>query len=603
MDKKILLMFLGGTPTSPNIINHWKMLNTEFANKDNYYIVIHPLILEENIINIEFKNIFKEENIFIVSKEYHLSTEWATRSLSDATLLMAEYAHLYTENLLYDKYILLSANCCPLYTLDEIFNVITSNNKSWLFTNDYIRLSDSTLYEKPTETVYTTNFDRFFFNRYNFSQWMILDKIHMRFFFPHDTPIYKKKIEETMCNNYINSIRLIDRSHCTCRELYFYLKSYDECDLSDEMFFGTFIIYKLVNQKIKDIQLSALDKLAILKDNIENISEEDIKYNLQHIPKIILDEMSRINTVNQSKINFVNQLYKFPSKKQFGLNGVLNDAPTEFKNKIYLQKSEDEEDDAIDKFYFKMSTYTNWNYTSVNPFNILRGIPFDINKTEYLNSLEIFDFTKLKIIDIRKYSLPKSHPNEYSIWTFRNILNLYYLLRYCITNSHTKNFDKYFDIDIYKSYLIYHKIICKKLYISNGFSEESLLNNDIRVLLDESKEVPIDIIEDMITRYSINLDEQYGSTITDSVLISALSMGSLFIRKCTDTSLIETFTTVLKQCKYIFLSEPLREITEIDTLTPFNLSIYKKYLKYKLKYINLKNAEVLGRASLSLNVS
>jgi hypothetical protein len=42
-DKKILLMFLGGAITAPNLIKHYKIMNEEFKNKNNYYIVIHPM--------------------------------------------------------------------------------------------------------------------------------------------------------------------------------------------------------------------------------------------------------------------------------------------------------------------------------------------------------------------------------------------------------------------------------------------------------------------------------------------------------------------------------------------------------------------------------
>ena len=142
LDKKILLMFLGGTPNSANIIKHWVSMNKEFTKSANYYLVIHPIILTNFVIDTNFKQIFNPENIYIVNEEHHMLTEWATRSISDSTLIMMEYAHLANNHELFDKYILLSSNCCPLYNLDEIYNQITSNDKSWLATNDSIFLSD-----------------------------------------------------------------------------------------------------------------------------------------------------------------------------------------------------------------------------------------------------------------------------------------------------------------------------------------------------------------------------------------------------------------------------------------------------------------------------
>ena len=105
-EKKILLMFLGGTPNSSNIIKHWISLSIN-SYINNYYLVIHPIILNDFVINPEFKQLFNSDNIYIVNEEYHLLTEWGTRSLSDATLLMMEYAHNMNNHNLFNKYIVL----------------------------------------------------------------------------------------------------------------------------------------------------------------------------------------------------------------------------------------------------------------------------------------------------------------------------------------------------------------------------------------------------------------------------------------------------------------------------------------------------------------
>ena len=124
-------------------------------------------------INEEFKKIFNPNNIFIVDENHHLLTAWATKSLSDATLMMMQYAHIQNSENLFDKYILLSPNCCPIYTFDKIYNYLTLNDKSFInFSNGiHTNPSDVNIYSLPP-SIKTG------------SQWMILDKQHIKIFFP-----------------------------------------------------------------------------------------------------------------------------------------------------------------------------------------------------------------------------------------------------------------------------------------------------------------------------------------------------------------------------------------------------------------------------------
>jgi hypothetical protein len=110
----ILLMFLGGTPDSPNIIQHWKNMNTTFTTRDRVYLVVHPLQLPYEI-HPEFASLFDPSHICIVDEEHHVPTHWGTFSLVNAELFMMQYAHYqiwFTD--FFTKYILLSSTCCPM---------------------------------------------------------------------------------------------------------------------------------------------------------------------------------------------------------------------------------------------------------------------------------------------------------------------------------------------------------------------------------------------------------------------------------------------------------------------------------------------------------
>jgi len=81
------------------------------------------------------------KNISIVDKEHWIETKWGTRSLSDATLLMMQYAFLKYGDI-FKKYVLLSPNCAPLYNFDIIYNEFNKDDKYWIqcISDDYMGL-------------------------------------------------------------------------------------------------------------------------------------------------------------------------------------------------------------------------------------------------------------------------------------------------------------------------------------------------------------------------------------------------------------------------------------------------------------------------------
>ena len=63
-------------------------------------VVVHPKTVTDKI-SADFKNIFKEKNVFKVDEAHHIDTAWATLSLVDALLLMMQYAHSQHSNELF----------------------------------------------------------------------------------------------------------------------------------------------------------------------------------------------------------------------------------------------------------------------------------------------------------------------------------------------------------------------------------------------------------------------------------------------------------------------------------------------------------------------
>ncbi len=172
-------MFLGGLPSIEENIKHYTKLNDIFTNKLNFYIVVHPLVLESEIniktSNLNFLSIFEQSNVFIVDDKHHIPTSWSSQSLVDATLLMIQYAHKQNGSHLFDKYILLSSTCVPIFTFDEIYKEIVVDDKSWInfMLKDYDEKKISEPYNKYDVKI-------------NGSQWMILDKKHISMFFVSD---------------------------------------------------------------------------------------------------------------------------------------------------------------------------------------------------------------------------------------------------------------------------------------------------------------------------------------------------------------------------------------------------------------------------------
>ena len=620
--KKVLLMFLGGAPKEPNIVQHWITMNSSFINKKNVYVVIHPMDYA-NEINSEFKAIFEEDNVYKVDEHHWVPTLWATKSLVDATLLMMQFAHGKNENKLYDKYILLSSTCCPLYRLDVIYEDITIDNKSIMdITNN-----------SPTVV--------------GQSQWMILDKQHVKIFFAEGRLnntyiIIKGAICQQMINEpkQLNSLRLPNITQSNPPNdinLHNYYWKFHWCEIADETFFVEYIF------RYFNIGRAANGNYDLSNPNIlehfRKITEVELQNNIKSIHNNILDNLKAISDTNLSTITYLEPI-------------IFSHGAKFYENEKYKILSL-----FIKEIEFIYSTYLIvLPITEFSPLNVLRGFNlFKLNVNEYINSdnePEILKgyvdslmtgtctYLSKRVGDVynqKAYSLipTTTHPIEYTTYTLRNILNTFILLLeiLCVFRPKHKTTN-----DLHR-YSIRTIII---MYINILVNEFDLYEENIEIYIDETKKevkmVPIkSFLKDFINgtfdemldkvwtilshkEYEITqiykkinekyksydkatldtkMNKQFGTIINNNILLSAICHQSYFIRKCNDSSKIETFSNVLKELSFItsvpkinhteFIIKPMKPFNFIGNINKTEDYFKNKYLKYKKKYIELKN--------------
>jgi hypothetical protein len=598
-NKKILLMFLGGAISAPNLIKHYAIMNEQFNNKDNFYIVIHPISLPYKV-NEEFKKIFNPDNIFIVDENHHLLTAWATKSLSDATLMMMQYAHIQNSGNLFDKYILLSQNCCPLYTFDKIYDYITQNNKSYLsfsngsYTDPYTVEISNTIYNKPIF-------------KYG-SQWMILDKQHVKIFFPVDiSKTYIK--DDTICckfNERIQVIKIIENNNsenCYIKRIFNLFNI--ECTNTDECFFITSILYYIIHEK----------KYENWKEQLDLFNFYNTQYKIYNFPKDIYSKLENIYNYLNKKVKYIFPIY-LPRYIEWHTNRVFDNfsdplnnifgAPNTYKNNdIYIKQT-------------NQSTYCDWLYISIEPLNFLRNFEFTADSPNinlYLKNNPVNNYCILNklVIDCPKFTnklsciskineyikkcikqygrdnkkcnikptfknctiLPFSHPLEYSYYNIKSILNAFILINKlkCIIPEIKEN-DEYYHT-FYCVYHLYKKILILEFEITDPQIISTLFLNwsnlDHREeIRNENKLDNQQLINLIFQNPELEkiLEINIGTYITHNTLVSAMNSSSLFIRKCYDTSFIQEYSNILKECVIMNIPNSEDKLSVIQNLLP-----------------------------------
>ena len=198
------------------------------------------------------------------------------------------------------------------------------------------------------------------------------------------------------------------------------------------------------------------------------------------------------------------------------------------------------------------STYVNWCYYSISPYNLLRGYQFSYdNKNLSLDEIldkdpkDLISYENKLIINDSTRIEPKSHPLEFSIWSIKNMINA------LIISEH-----------IYDVLSKYYHILNSHLGIPN--LNECLTRGD---LVDRDKLVQI-IGDNLANISEEQLNIRVGVQITPE-LLEKIKPYCLFIRKCMNGSnILESYRTS-------------------------NVSTSKnKYMKYKNKYLQLKKMKL-----------
>jgi hypothetical protein len=591
-NKKILLMFLGGAISSINLINHYKIMNDIFINKNNYYIVIHPISLPY-IINEEFKNIFNPDNIFIVDENHHLLTAWYTKSLSDATLMMMQYAHNKNCKNLFDKYILLSPNCCPLYTFDKIYDYLVQNDKSYLDFNN----------KNPTEVeISNTRYKKS--KIMTGSQWMILDKQHVKIFFPFDICNTYKKTGTICCNNFekkIQVIEIIDNDNPANDYIKKIFNLYNNnCTNTDENFFITSILYYIIHEK----------KYENWREQLDLFNLYNTKCKIYNFPKDINTKLENIYDNLNKKVKYIYPIYA-PRNLEWHTNYLFDNYSNPLNNMLVLPNTNFKQTN--------ITTYCDWLFVSIDPLNFFRNFEFTayspnidlylknnpINNFCILNKL-VTNCTKFtnKLSCIKKFNeyikkciklhgidnikckikpdfgnctlLPFAHPLEYSYWNINSILNAFILINKlkCIIPEIKEN-DVYYHIfnciyHLYKKILILEFEITDPNIISTLYLNWSNLDHreeiQIENKLDNQQLINLILKNPKLEKI---LEINIGTYITHNTIVSAMNNNSLFIRKCYDTSFIQEYSNILKECTIINISDSEdKKLSVIQNLHP-----------------------------------
>ena len=511
----ILFMFLGGLSTDKHTILHYQKFFNKLkksVHNNSLYIVVHP----KNINTFKIKEKFYK-NISVVDKEHWIETKWATRSISDATLLMMQYAFLKYGDI-FKKYVLLSPNCVPLYNFDIIYNEFNEDNKSWIQSNSNAYMGKYT----PIK-YYKFNGGPFDINTItNQSQWMALDRKHLDLFFMSNNNKLIKTYTIVNNNEIISSNKLF-QSFLDAYKFQNYL--YD----SDNYFFISVIsqIIKsktdLINNIRTDISIKN-DKWIRKKIEIKNDLIYQKKNNYQY----------RLNTINPDNIREIYYIYNINNKNYILKNSkfILTNNK---KNPIIKGKKKGININLITT----PLTHVDWNNISLDPDNLLRNFNIFLEEKYSIKFPDIMYFLQLKTQDaviiieqlekniklseypITNFSIinnvmnPRHHPFEYSTYNIQEIINAYNL--FVMMNRLIKIKDELY---------IYAKNKWKKI----------INNNNPFKLKDGYYDTK-------------NKNTIFGTRINSKILNNSLNSGALFIRKLKRNSFIYEYSDELFNLK------------------------------------------------------
>jgi hypothetical protein len=375
----ILFMFLGGLPDT----DHWKKF-LETSN-DKLICIVHPKDLPYEIPSI-WQSKFRSNQLLIVNEDHHLKTSWATKSLSDAQLMMMQYA-LATKGNIFKKYVLLSANDAPLYNFHVIYKELMRDNKSWF--SYFYNWKQLKLWKK----IYNHEGGLFNFEDIDtISQWNTIDQTHLSFYLNIYEKTYKKSDNIVDCNGYkINYIKAINpesiyqkyldsiNSYGSNKLSLDQLKNIDKngfCILTDTMFFSAIFKYQLRIQgknfwdHIRFQEISYLDNEKNHLQYIKPIKDEIKENNIRNIENHTLKAYIRSNSWDKSIQDWQGNYRGFVSKNNriwFGDNIAFNSDKTKL-NIIENSNYKNGSDLYGDKKWFLFERISN-NELQINNYN------------------------------------------------------------------------------------------------------------------------------------------------------------------------------------------------------------------------------------------
>ncbi len=635
-NKKIVLGFLGGLPqkSDVDIWEHWeKFFKINSTKKNNIEILLHPFehIEDKYIKSVQEFNKISGLDTKIVDISNHVLTEWGTSSLADATLLMMQ--DCLEKNINIKKFILLSNTCCPIFSIDFIVEELLNSNKSWIHGNSLNKLNNELYPESSTNFKFFKD-DTYVHNDEKvslyYSNWMILDYVHIKYFFLNltircfeasiksghvQTPIiktYVKREEIYICkfekpNQGVNVNNLPnDPNYKYLHEFKtFFSKPYfpgsdqydgekiNYCWPIEEIIFGNLIVKKLL-----ELNKNLLNELKII--DIDSI-EDEIKTN---------------NACYYDKLSSLFECFK--NKKYIYVEPVLNNdnRGISFMNKqlnssFYIGTSVPFLKD--DSKRLVSPTYIDWTKVSLDPRNIFREFKikainlklldprkklqsektlwnnFDINKFLELETPELAlgllkeydaDLIKNNVVKllnnemIMKRSLtilpliPSTwHPLEYSSWSLKNMVNSFILLNY-MKKIFLQSNSSLIDKTIFNFDEAYE------------YYRHEILNNkiEIRKIIYDDVLLEMPIINSDIPKYSENI---YGCFVNPNTIISARSLGSFFLRKCKKGSHINNYSELLFEDPNIHIKKYISRLV-IDKLPQYGIKL-KDWNDFKTK--------------------
>jgi hypothetical protein len=340
-----------------------------------------------------------------------------------------------------------------------------------------------------------------------------------------------------------------------------------------------------------------------ITDHLRILTPEQVVRNIKSVPLDVYYALKRITESNKEDITHLDPI-------------ILGRVPYHIE-KGYMDTRIFTSDTTM--FVFPTSVLGCTFATEYNPSNVLRDFSaFDLNVNDFIrmnaSPRELLSYVSTIITDCHTlrarldidatsdvFSISRrpivttiNHPIEYSTYTLRSILNTFILLYKISCLFNNTILDSGWNNPRVNAMrvimIVYLTIISKEFGMCDPFKKrvvlslKMILQNRFMKLIDTMDEFLtllnkkyVDMPADTLERL---LHKKYGTIMTNDTLLSAICNQSYFIRKCYDSSHIETFSDVLKTLPMITsLPEPTDEST-LSLVTPERAEVLSMHFSY-----------------------